>query len=81
MRCCFDFTGPRWLQNMKWKEVERYLKKGGATVILPCGQTEQHGPHLPGAVRLRCHPDWPAHRPEAAPDAPGEAYGPGTQGG
>ena len=21
MRCCFDFTGPRWLQNMKWKEV------------------------------------------------------------
>ncbi len=28
----------------------------------------------------RCHPDWPAHRPEAAPDAPGEAYGPGTQG-
>ena len=54
---------------------------------IPCGYrpmcppaVPQHGPHLPGAVRLRCHPDWPAHRPEAAPDAPGEAYGPGTQG-
>ena len=41
----------------------------------------QHGPHLPGTVRLRCHPGLPAHRQEAPPDAPGEAYGPRAQGG
>ena len=47
MQCSFDFTGPRWLQNMKWKQVADYLEQGGDTIILPCGQTEQHGPHLP----------------------------------
>ena len=41
----------------------------------------QHGPHLPGAVRRRYHPGRPAHRQEAPPDAPGEAHGPGPQGG
>lgn len=45
-KCLVDFTGERWLQNMKWKDVENYLKKGD-TVLIPCGQTEQHGPHLP----------------------------------
>ena len=47
MLCKFDFAGSRWLQNMKWKQVAEYLEAGGDTIILPCGQTEQHGPHLP----------------------------------
>ena len=47
MDCIIDFSGKNWMQNMKWKEVEAYLDKGGDTVLIPCGQTEQHGPHLP----------------------------------
>ncbi len=47
MKFYFDFLGKRWLQNMKWSEVEDYQIKGGSTVIIPCGQTEEHGPHLP----------------------------------
>ncbi len=41
-----DFGGKRWIQNMTWEEVSDYLKRGNS-VILPVGQTEQHGPHLP----------------------------------
>ena len=41
----------------------------------------QHGPHPPGTVRRGYHPKRPAHRQEATPDAPGEAHGPGPQGG
>lgn len=32
---------------MTWMEVEAYLNRGGKSIIIPCGQTEQHGPHLP----------------------------------
>ncbi|OTF01740.1 creatininase family protein [Halorubrum sp. SD683] len=33
--------------EMSWPEVETALRAGQATVILPLGATEQHGPHLP----------------------------------
>ena len=47
MNNTFDFGGRRWLQNMTWVEVDEYLQRGVRSVIIPCGQTEQHGPHLP----------------------------------
>jgi len=37
---------PRWMQEMKWQEVEEYLKRDDV-VLIPVGSTEQHGPHLP----------------------------------
>lgn len=42
-----NIYGNRWLQNMTWTESQAYLDRGGRSVIIPCGQTEQHGPHLP----------------------------------
>ncbi|MCF6378132.1 mycofactocin biosynthesis peptidyl-dipeptidase MftE [Nocardioides KLBMP 9356] len=35
-------TEPRWLANATWPSVDR-----SATVLVPVGSTEQHGPHLP----------------------------------
>jgi len=32
--------------DLRWPELKTYSKKG-AIVLLPIGQTEQHGPHLP----------------------------------
>ncbi len=36
-----------WLHEMRWPEIKNYLDKGGDTVLVPVGSTEQHGPHLP----------------------------------
>ena len=36
-----------WLQEMTWEEIGAKLDDGLDTIILPCGSTEQHGPHLP----------------------------------
>lgn len=35
-----------WLQELSWMEVAEYLKER-ATIIIPIGSTEQHGPALP----------------------------------
>lgn len=35
------------LAEMTWPDVARAVATGAATVILPLGATEQHGPHLP----------------------------------
>jgi creatinine amidohydrolase len=35
-----------WMQNLHWKDVEQYLKSN-ESVLIPIGQTEEHGPHLP----------------------------------
>jgi creatinine amidohydrolase len=35
-----------WLHEMTWPEVEQ-VRKRTATILLPTGATEQHGPHLP----------------------------------
>ncbi|SHJ90319.1 creatinine amidohydrolase [Pseudonocardia thermophila] len=40
------------LGGLAWPEVADRLA-GGATVVLPCGATEQHGPHLPLDVDTR----------------------------
>jgi creatinine amidohydrolase len=32
---------------MTWREVEAAVAAGKSTVVLACGATEQHGPHLP----------------------------------
>lgn len=34
------------MDNISWVEYERRVE-AGAVVFLPCGATEQHGPHLP----------------------------------
>lgn len=36
-----------FLGEMNMDEVKAFFKKGGDTVIVPIGTTEQHGPHLP----------------------------------
>jgi len=36
-----------WLQNLTWEEVKDRIIESEATIILPVGSTEQHGPHLP----------------------------------
>ena len=36
-----------WLQEMTWQDVQDHLDRGGKTIILPFGSTEQHGYHLP----------------------------------
>lgn len=36
-----------FLGEMNMAEVSAYFKKGGDTIIVPIGTTEQHGPHLP----------------------------------
>ena len=38
---------PIHMNRMSWPEYRRRVQKDGATVFLPCGATEQHGPHLP----------------------------------
>lgn len=35
------------IEEMSWPEVEEAVAGGKTTVILACGATEQHGPHLP----------------------------------
>lgn len=40
-------TSTVWLQEMTWEEIKDRLDGGLDTIILPCGSTEQHGPHLP----------------------------------
>lgn len=35
-----------WLNELKWKEVQNYLKKND-TIIVPVGSTEEHGPAAP----------------------------------
>lgn len=37
---------PVRMDNMSWMEYEQRVKDG-SVVFLPCGATEQHGPHLP----------------------------------
>lgn len=37
------------MQEMTWPEFEAAVARG-ATVFVPCGSTEQHGPHLPLGV-------------------------------
>jgi creatinine amidohydrolase len=41
-----EFQGKSWLQNMTWKEVDTYLRDHDS-ILLPIGQTEEHGEHLP----------------------------------
>ena len=36
-----------WLQNLTWQEIKEKITVSQATIILPVGSTEQHGPHLP----------------------------------
>jgi len=40
-------TDSVWLQNLTWEEVKDRVIESQATIILPVGSTEQHGPHLP----------------------------------
>lgn len=35
-----------WMQDMTWQEVEKAIKSGKTTVIVPTGGIEQNGPHL-----------------------------------
>lgn len=35
------------LSNMTWPEVGECLARSEGLLVLPCGATEQHGPHLP----------------------------------
>ena len=35
-----------YYQDMRWPELKEYADKG-AIILLPLGQTEEHGPHLP----------------------------------
>lgn len=37
----------RYLPEMTWTDVRDYLARGAATVIVPLGSTENHGPHAP----------------------------------
>jgi len=36
-----------FLSDMTWPEVGEHIKEGWDMVLIPAGQTEQHGPHLP----------------------------------
>ncbi|MDP6380289.1 MAG: creatininase family protein, partial [Phycisphaerae bacterium] len=38
--------------DLRWPEIQAYARKG-AIVLLPVGQIEEHGPHLP--VGTDCH--------------------------
>jgi len=40
-------TDTVWLHEMTWEEIGAKLDDGLDTIILPCGSTEQHGPHQP----------------------------------
>lgn len=39
----FDCDIGRW----SWPSIQAHLEKGEDLLVLPCGATEQHGPHLP----------------------------------
>ncbi len=41
------------LEDLTWPEIERRIREGGRTVVIPLGATEQHGPHLPLDVDAR----------------------------
>jgi creatinine amidohydrolase len=40
-------TGPRYMPKMTNLQVREYLERGGRTVIVPVGSTEDHGDHGP----------------------------------
>lgn len=42
----------RRLDHLSWPVVETQARRPGATVVLPVGAVEQHGPHLPLATDL-----------------------------
>ena len=42
----------RFLADMTWREVQG-AARDGAMVVVPCGSTEQHGPHLPSYTDTR----------------------------
>jgi creatinine amidohydrolase len=48
---------PEVLMNrMSWTDYQTRVQGDGATIFLPCGATEQHGPHLPlGTDHLLAH--------------------------
>lgn len=40
----------RFLPYLSWTEIAALPDKADTVIVLPCGSTEQHGPHLPCAV-------------------------------
>ena len=40
----------RFLPYLSWTEIAALPDKANTVIVLPCGSTEQHGPHLPCAV-------------------------------
>ena len=42
----------RRLDHLSWPVVQTQARRPGATVVLPVGAVEQHGPHLPLATDL-----------------------------
>lgn len=38
---------PVRMDQLSWVEYARRVREDATTVLLPCGATEQHGPHLP----------------------------------
>lgn len=42
----YTIPGPKTLYEMSWEEVQETLQETDI-VLVPCGSTEQHGPHLP----------------------------------
>ena len=44
------------MNRMDWTNYEQRVRGDGAVVFLPCGATEQHGPHLPlGTDHILAH--------------------------
>jgi creatinine amidohydrolase/Fe(II)-dependent formamide hydrolase-like protein len=41
------------LDRMAWPEIKAGLEAGRDTVVIACGDTEQHSPHLPSATDAR----------------------------
>lgn len=39
-----------FIQYLRWREIEQYIKDGYETAVFAVGATEQHGPHLPELV-------------------------------
>ncbi|HEU5048367.1 MAG TPA: creatininase family protein [Rickettsiales bacterium] len=39
-------AAPVWMQDMTWQEIDKAIKSGKTTVIVPTGGIEQNGPHL-----------------------------------
>lgn len=42
----YSIPGPKTTFEMTWEEVEEVLQETDI-ILVPCGSTEQHGPHLP----------------------------------